>query len=136
MQFADPPAQYGMVPFFWWNGEPLTAERMAWSLDRLRENGFSGVNINYTHTTLGHAYRGSPPLFSDDWWRFWEIAIEQCRERGMTIGFDDYLVTHGNPDLGAVGSVIRRELPEVAGLLLRHADASRTGRRRAVGRTS
>ncbi len=59
--FASPPAGYGMVPFFWWSGETLSLERVAWQLDQLKANGVSGVNVNYTHTAVGDPYRGDPP---------------------------------------------------------------------------
>lgn len=108
-----------MVPFFWWTGEPLSRQRVAWELDRLKTNGFSGVNVNYTHTNLGHSYKGQPPLFTEAWWQFWEDIVQECAKRDMAIGFDDYLVTHGNPELASVGSRIRQEAPAVAGLLLR-----------------
>jgi len=118
-RFVNPPPEYGMVPFFWWTGEPLSRERIVWELDQLKANGFSGVNVNYTHTNLGHSYKGDPPLFSKAWWKLWEDIVQECAKRDMAIGFDDYLVTHGNPELAAVGSQIRRNAPEVAGLLLR-----------------
>lgn len=117
--FRTPPASYGVVPFFWWTGEPLSRERIAWELDQLKANGFSGVNVNYTHTNLGHTYRNDPPLFSEAWWTFWEGIVDECARRGMAIGFDDYLVTHGHPELSTVGSQIRADDPNVAGLLLR-----------------
>ena len=34
-RYLNPPSQYGMVPFFWWTGEPLSEERIAWELDQL-----------------------------------------------------------------------------------------------------
>ncbi|MHC4646726.1 MAG: glycosyl hydrolase [Planctomycetota bacterium] len=117
--FLNPPAEYGIVPFFWWTGERLSRERIAWELDQLKANGFSGVNVNYTHTTLGQSYKGDPPLFSEGWWRLWEGIVAECAKRNMAIGFDDYLVTHGNPELAAIGSRIRQDSPEVSGLLLR-----------------
>ncbi|HUW19269.1 MAG TPA: glycosyl hydrolase [Sedimentisphaerales bacterium] len=117
--FSNPPAEYGMVPFFWWTGEPLSRQRIIWELDQLKANGFSGVNVNYTHTNLGYSYKGDPPLFSEGWWKFWQDIVDECAKRDMAIGFDDYLVTHGNPELAIVGSRIRQEAPEVAGLLLR-----------------
>lgn len=128
--FKNPPNAYGPVPFYWWNGEPLSRERVAWQLDRLKENGFSGVNINYSHTNLGQTYRGDPPLFSDAWWAFWETVVEECAARDMAIGFDDYLITHGNPDLAVIGAEIREKHPEVAGQLLRRrTERLRTGQR-------
>ncbi|MHC4474844.1 MAG: glycosyl hydrolase [Planctomycetota bacterium] len=122
--FSDPPSEYGMVPFFWWTGERLSRERIAWELDQLKANGFSGVNVNYTHTTLGYSYKGDPPLFSETWWRFWEEIVAECAKRDMAIGFDDYLVTHGSGKHATVGSEILRRAPEAAGLLLRQRDYS------------
>ena len=118
-QFINPPAQYGMVPFFWWTGEPLNIDRIKWELDQLKGNGFSGVSINYTHTNLGHSYKGSPPLFSDKWWTFWEDVVSECAKRDMAIGYDDYIVTHGNPELATIGSQILLNNPESSSLVIR-----------------
>ena len=90
-EFVTPDAQYGPIPFYWWTGEPLSLERICWQLDRLKENGFYGVNVNYTHSTAGTSYRGSPELFTDDWWQLWDQVVRECERRGMVIGFDDYL---------------------------------------------
>ena len=33
--FQQPPPGYGEVAFYWWLGDPLTKERLAWQLDQL-----------------------------------------------------------------------------------------------------
>jgi hypothetical protein len=31
--FRNPPPGYGEVSFYWWQGDPLTRERLRWQLD-------------------------------------------------------------------------------------------------------
>ncbi len=33
--FITPPSGYGQVPFYWWVGDPLSRERLAWQMERL-----------------------------------------------------------------------------------------------------
>jgi len=33
--FINPPKGYGEVPFYWWQGDTLTRERLLWQLDQL-----------------------------------------------------------------------------------------------------
>lgn len=49
-RFANPPKGYGQVPFFWWEGDSLTKERLAFELDKLKEASIAGFSISYTHT--------------------------------------------------------------------------------------
>ena len=44
--FRQPPSGYGVVPFFWWLGDPLTQERLGWQLEQMRGMGVSGYQIN------------------------------------------------------------------------------------------
>lgn len=72
--FVNPPPGYGEVAFYWWVGDPLTKERLAWQLDRLSDLGISGLQINYCHSdkggqSWGLTYPSEPPLFSEDWWK-------------------------------------------------------------------
>ena len=39
VSFANPPAGYGPVATWWWVGEPLEKERLAWQLDQLKAGG-------------------------------------------------------------------------------------------------
>jgi hypothetical protein len=89
--FAHPPEGYGMVPLYWWSGEPLSVERIARHLDRLKDMGFTGVQANFVPFLEGEFQeRSSPKPFTEGWWRIWEGVVRQCKARGMTLGIDDY----------------------------------------------
>jgi len=93
--FASPPPGYGEVPYYWWNGDPLTKERLAWQLDQLSAKGILGLQVNYCHAKgggggFGMTYASDPPLFSDGWWDLWKWVVGECRKRNMAIGLSDY----------------------------------------------
>ena len=48
--FANPPAGYGNVPFYWWNGDTLTIERLQSQLEILSESALSGFAVSYIHS--------------------------------------------------------------------------------------
>lgn len=90
--FQNPPPGYGEVPFWWWTGDPLHAERLIWQLDELHRKGISGVQVNYAHEDSPGwpTYTSEPPIFSDAWWRIWGRVADECRKRGMGIGLSTY----------------------------------------------
>ena len=47
--FQNPPPGYGEVPFWWWTGDRLDADRMIWQIRELHKKGISGVQVNYSH---------------------------------------------------------------------------------------
>ena len=72
--FHQPPAGYGIVPFFWWLGDPLTQPRLSWILDQMTGMGVSGYQINYAHSdkggrSYGLTYPSQPALFTEEWWK-------------------------------------------------------------------
>ena len=87
--FRSPPAAFRPAPFYWWAGESLTRERIAWQLDRLKEKGIRQVIVGYPHGPDGATDPGDPPLFSCEWWKLFRWFLSQCREREMTAGFQD-----------------------------------------------
>ena len=107
--FKSPPASYGPVPFYWWAGERLDRERMAWQLDQLREKGVLRTVVSYPHQADGSSDLGDPQLFSREWWEYFRWFLEACRERGMTAGFQDYTLV--KPILDGIG----RETPGMQG---------------------
>ncbi|MFH1195117.1 MAG: glycosyl hydrolase [bacterium] len=125
--FKNPFAGYGPLPFYWWTGEKLEVERIAEQLEQMKNAGFAGVCVDYTHTVAGYQYRCNPPFFSDEWWNLWEKVVDECAKRNMTIGFDDYLITHGSPELAAIGSKIFKDEPGISGQLLRQKTEIVTG---------
>ncbi|MHB9081567.1 MAG: glycosyl hydrolase [Pirellulaceae bacterium] len=127
--FQSPPPGYGEVAFYWWLGDPLTKERLAWQLEQLSGKGVMGLQINYAHSdrgghSYGLTYPSDPPLFSDDWWQLVGWFMQQAKQRGMAISLSDYTLGIGqgwkvdellkeHPELA--GSVLQSETKEVAG---------------------
>lgn len=104
--FASPPKGYGNVPFYWWNGDTLTKERLLHQLDVMEESATDGFAVSYIHThpkidieqnskgygSFGRADGGRPEVFSDHWWSLWKWFSGECARRGMGAGVDDYVI--------------------------------------------
>ena len=88
--FRSPPIAFRPTPFYWWAGEPLKRDRLAWQLDQLKEKGIRQIIISYPHGADGLTLPGEPPLFSREWWELFRWFLSQCRERAMSVGFQDY----------------------------------------------
>ncbi len=99
--FLQPPATHSPVPFYWWTGEPLDRDRIAWQLDQLLEKGVRQTVISYPHDAKGHTALGDPALFSPAWWDLFRWFLEACKQRGMTVGFQDYTLVE--PILLSIG---------------------------------
>ena len=71
--FIHPPKGYGEVPFYWWQGDALTHERLLWQLDQLKNKGIPSLQINYSHTdsggvaSSGLSNPGKPALYTEAW---------------------------------------------------------------------
>ena len=49
--FQQPPPGYGEVAFYWWLGDPLTKERLAWQIDQLdKVKGVMGLQIKWNQS--------------------------------------------------------------------------------------
>ncbi len=107
--FQSPPAGYGPVPFYWWVGDPLERERLAWQLDRLCAKGVRQTLISYPHHLDNSTVVGDPPLFSAEWWDLFRWFLAASRQRGMTVGFQDYTLV--GPALQEIG----RDTPGMEG---------------------
>ncbi len=113
--FITPPKGFGDVPFFWWQGDTLTRERLTWQLDQLSNKGISSLQINYSHQDSGGISYGwsnpsKPALFTPEWWKLFKWFAAEAQKRGMTVSLSDYTIGIGqgysmdeaiadNPDL-------------------------------------
>ena len=111
--FRDPPLKYGPTPFWWWVGDRLYKDRIAWQLDQLRSKGIWNTIVSYSHQNDGHTSVGDPPIYSDAWWELFEWTVKQCKSRGMQISIQDYTII--NPILQDIG----RTTPDMQGGQLR-----------------
>jgi hypothetical protein len=98
--FINPPKGYGEVPFYWWQGDTLTRERLLWQLDQLKNKGISSLQINYSHLdsgglTYGLSNPSKPALFSDAWWTLFKWFAAEAQKRNMTVSLSDYTLGVG-----------------------------------------
>ena len=119
--FQKPPPGFGIVPFFWWLGDPLTKERLGWELEQMSGMGISGYQINYAHTDQGgHSYGltfpSEPPLFSDRWWDLTGWFMRESKKQGAGISLSDYTLGLGQ---GWRVDELLREHPDMLGQQLR-----------------
>ena len=119
--FAKPPPGYGVVPFFWWLGDPLTRERLAWILGQMEGMGVAGYQINYAHSdrggrSWGLTYPSEPALFSEDWWQLVGWFMGEAKKQGAAVSLSDYTLGFGQ---GYMVDAILREHPEVRGQVLK-----------------
>lgn len=88
------------MPFYWWIGDTLTREHLAWQLDMLARKRISSLQINYCHTdTGGHHLRQdisfeARPLHSA-WWELFGWFMTEAGKRGMTVSLSDYTLGVG-----------------------------------------
>lgn len=119
--FINPPKGYGEVPFYWWQGDTLTRERLLWQLNQLQNKGISSLQINYSHLDYGGLSYGlsnpsKPALFTNAWWDLFKWFAAEAQKRDMTVSLSDYTLGVGqgfsmdealnqNPDLN--GSLLK-----------------------------
>lgn len=115
-KFINPPKGYGEVSFYWWLGDKLTKDRLAWQLDQLENYNIEGLQINYAHSdcggiSYGLPYRGDPPLFSDQWWELFIWFLGEAKKRGMSVSLSDYTIS--SPGQGFFCDEIIKRHPEI-----------------------
>jgi hypothetical protein len=127
--FINPPKGYGEVPFYWWQGDTLTRERLLWQLDQLKGKAISSLQINYSHRDSGGISYGlsnpsRPALFTDEWWTLFKWFAKEAQKRDMSVSLSDYTLGIGqgfcmddaikqNPELN--GSIIKSYTKIISG---------------------
>jgi alpha-L-rhamnosidase len=128
--FQKPPAGFGMVPFFWWLGDPLTQERQGWILGQMEGMGISGYQINYAHgfrdggKSFGLTIPSEPALFSEEWWKLTAWFMAEAKKQGAAISLSDYTLGIGQ---GWKLDELMNAYPEVCGATLRLVDGKQSG---------
>ncbi|NWJ52204.1 MAG: hypothetical protein HXX14_15215 [Bacteroidetes bacterium] len=121
--FKTPPKGYGDVPFYWWQGDTLTRERIEWQLNQLQNKGISSLQINYSHQDHGGISYGlsnpsKPALFSDAWWDLFKWFAVEAHKRGMTVSLSDYTLGVGQ---GFAMDEALKAHPDMNGAVLRNS---------------
>lgn len=105
-EFKCPPKGYGNVPFYWWNGDVLNTERLKDQLDILSSAAIDGFAVSYIHQDpevdikahkngfglFGKTEPGEPKIFSEKWWQIWKWFTQECAQKGLGVGLDDYTI--------------------------------------------
>ena len=126
--FQKPPAGFGVVPFFWWLGDPLTQERLGWILGQMDGMGISGYQINYAHgyrdggKSFGLTLPSEPVLFSEEWWKLTGWFMAEAKKQGAAISLSDYTLGIGQ---GWKLDELMKAHPEVCGATLRLVDGKK-----------
>lgn len=129
--FMDPPDGYGEVGFYWWSGkDPIDIDRIKWQLERLKDGGVSGMQVNYFHTASGGnsrglTYQSDPALFTDEWWDIYGEFMEEADKQGIAVSLSDYTLC--TPGQGYYTDEIIKENPEMMGMNLLSGSADFTG---------
>lgn len=119
----NPPAGYGEVAFYWWQGDTLRKERLLDQLNQLQDFHVSSLQINYAHddyfdekTGARPHYKTVPEVMSEDWWKLVKWFAEEAGKRGMSVSLSDYCLGIGQK---SYFDEALKKYPEVAGYLLK-----------------
>jgi hypothetical protein len=120
--FIHPPKGYGEVPFYWWQGDTITRERLLWQLNQLENKGISSLQVNYSHRDYGGISYGlsnpsKPALFTEEWWKLFKWFAAEAKKRNMTVSLSDYTIGVGQ---GFSMDEALRDHPELTGSQLKN----------------
>ena len=119
--FKNPPLGYGQVPFYWWQGDTLTREKLTWQLNQLEKKNITSLQVNYSHTDdrkglfWGSTLPSKPALFTEDWWELFGWFMKEANKRNMTVSLSDYTLGIGQ---GFAIDEVRRKISDIAGYRL------------------
>lgn len=121
--FVSPPAGYGEVSFYWWQGDTLKKERLLDHLELLKDSKITSLQINYAHddyfdkeTGARPHYQTVPAVMSKEWWELVAWFTEEAKKRGMSVSLSDYCLGIGQK---SYFDAAMQKYPQVRGYLLK-----------------
>ncbi|MEM7127196.1 MAG: glycosylhydrolase-like jelly roll fold domain-containing protein [Chloroflexota bacterium] len=110
-QFINPPREFGMVPFWFWNDD-LTEEELLRQVNEMYAKGFGGVLI---HPRIGLSRRVG--YLTEEFFRLVRAVVEECARLGMMV----ILYDEGSyPSGSAQGRVVAEDPSYAARCLIAH----------------
>lgn len=79
--FADPPAEYRLVPFWSWN-EEMEPEEIKRQVRIIKQGGWGGA---FVHSRIGL----TTPYLGDDWFKAVDATLEACEEENLLVWLYD-----------------------------------------------
>lgn len=107
-EFQNPPAEYRIKPFWFWNGE-ITKEEITRQIREMSDKGLGGIFIC--------ARQGMTlPYLSEEWFSMVNFACEEAKRHGLEAWlYDEYPYPSGMS-----GGEVLLEHPEAEHMVLRH----------------
>jgi hypothetical protein len=99
--FAVPPKELGILPFWFWNGE-MDEQEMKWQLQEYAAKGIPGIFI---HGRFGLKV----PYVSDGWFEKVKVAVAQAK----AIGIDAWVYDEMNWPSGTAERKVPRQFPHL-----------------------
>lgn len=116
-KFAVPSREFGIVPFWFWNGE-MSYEEIEYQLKEYKDKGCPGL---YIHARFG--VREELGYMNEDWLDRVKFTIEKAQEMGLQIWvYDEY-----NWPSGTCGQTVMRDHPELTNVYLELVDGDLPG---------
>ncbi len=107
-KFAVPSKEFGIMPFWFWNGE-MTYDEIAYQLSELKDKGCPGL---YIHARFG--IREDLDYMQEGWLDRVKFTIEKAQELGLQVWvYDEY-----NWPSGTCGQTIMADHPELTNVYL------------------
>ncbi len=80
--FGNPPEEYRPRTRWWWPGNAVTKEEIAWELQQMHEKGMGGVEI----CSVWNMYeKGNIPYLSEEWLDIVKYTIQTAKELKMSV---------------------------------------------------
>lgn len=107
-KFAKPSVEFGIMPFWFWNGE-MSYEEITYQLREYKDKGCPGL---YIHARFG--VREELGYMNEDWLDRVKFTIEKAQEMGLQIWvYDEY-----NWPSGTCGQTLMKDHPELTNVYL------------------
>ena len=88
-QFADPPAEYGLYPCWWWEGERVNKEKLTWQLEEMKKVG-TFATFFYLRCSEDEPFALVPAYGSDEYLDLFRHSLEEHRRLGMQAYFSEW----------------------------------------------
>lgn len=116
-KFAKPSVEFGIMPFWFWNGE-MAYDEIVYQLQEYKDKGCPGL---YIHARFG--VREDLGYMNEDWLDRVKFTIEKAQEMGLQIWvYDEY-----NWPSGTCGQTIMADHPELTNVYLELVDGDLPG---------
>ena len=88
-EFADPPAEYGLYPCWWWEGAPVNRAKITWQLEEMKRVGTFGTFF-YLRFSADESFAVVPAYGSDEFLELFRYSLEEHRRLGMEAYFSEW----------------------------------------------